>query len=201
MLQQTEQTPEPEFVQRLRQADTEVFWIIYNTYKSKLYWYCLKFIKSAEVAEEIVQDVFVTLWERKESLHPDSSLGAYLHTVAKHRILNHLKKESRNAAYLKEKRLLADEAVNTTEMELVYADYLELAQAAITRLPPQRQLIYKMSREEDMSNQEIALALGISKNTVKVQLVKALKALRASLGLKSGLIILFFLLTTFFPGT
>jgi RNA polymerase sigma factor (sigma-70 family) len=129
--------------------------------------------------------VFVKLWEHKEFLQPDTSLGAYLYTLAKHRVLNHLKKEALNASYIKEKILTTDKSSNPTEAEVEYADCLELANIAITRLPAQRQLIFKMSRQEEMSNQEIAVALGISKNTVKVQLVKALKTLRSSLGIKS----------------
>lgn len=170
-------------VLRLRNADEEAFRIVYDMYKSKLYWYCLKITKSSEVSEEIVQDVFVTLWEHKESLHPDSSLGAYFHTLVKHKVLNHLKKAALTTAYVKEKPLTSDEATNNTETGLDYANYLELAKIAITKLPPQRQLIFKMSRQEEMSNHEIAVSLGISKNTVKSQIVKALKFLRSSLEL------------------
>ncbi len=187
MLGQKKQVLKPEFVQRLRQGDEAVFRMVYDQYKSKLYWYCLKFIKSSEVAEEIVQDAFVKLWEHKESLNPDSCLGAYLYTLVKHRVLNHLKKEALNAAYVKEKRFTADVSGNNAEAELDYSNYWELANLAIAKLPPQRQLIFKQSRQHEMSNQEIAAALGISVNTVKVQLVKALKTIRASLGLKSKL--------------
>jgi RNA polymerase sigma-70 factor (family 1) len=187
MLQQKEQIPETVLVQRLREADEAAFRRVYEMYKSKLYWYCLKFVKSSEIVEEIVQDVFVKLWEHKEFLQPDTSLGAFLYTLAKHRVLNHIKKEALHTSYIKEKIFTTNTSGNPTESEVEYADYMEAANIAITRLPAQRQLIFKMSRQEEMSNQEIAVALGISKNTVKVQLVKALKTLRTSLGIKSKL--------------
>ena len=188
---------EPELVQRLKKADEEAFRIVYDTYKSKMYWYCLKFVKSSSLAEEIVQDVFVKLWENKESLYPGTCLGAYLHTIAKHKVLNYLKKEALNAAYKKEQILSSSEIDTQTESGLDYANYLEIANVAITKLPQQRQIIFKMSRQDEMSNQEIALALGISKNTVKVQLVKALKSLRNSLGIKSKLTSLLLLVFNF----
>lgn len=198
MKKQPEHPEETELVLRLRLADEEAFRQVYDGHHRKLLWYCWKFTKSREIAEELVQDVFVKLWEQREKIHPDTSFGAYLRTLAKHRVLNHLKKEALRADFEKAKKQSAEETTESAERGLEYANYLELAQAAMLRLPPQRQLIFKMSRQDEMSNEEIAAALGLSKNTVKSQVGKALKFLRSSLGLSSSLSLLLFLLSFLF---
>ncbi|WP_310393789.1 RNA polymerase sigma-70 factor [Hymenobacter sp.] len=173
-----------ELVNRLRKADEAAFRTLYDLYKSKLYWYCLKFTKSEETAEEMVQDVFVKIWEKKETLNPELSINAYLYTLAKHLVLNHQKKTTHATLYAQQTLLRTSEASNQTEVAIEYADYLTLAHQAIAQLPPKRHQIFQMSRQEEMSHEEIASALGISKHTVNVHLVKALKYIRATITLQ-----------------
>lgn len=180
MERQKEQQQEQELVLLLRNADEKAFRAIFDLHQPKLYLYCLKHLESSEEAEEMVQDIFIKLWENRETLDPNSHLGAWFHTLAKNKLINHWKRTSLSASYLKRKRLSAEEASNQTENSIDFANYLELTNAAIAKLPTQRQLIFRMSRQEDLSSQEIANSLGISKHTVKSQLVKALKYLRAS---------------------
>lgn len=179
-----------ELVNRLRNADEGAFRALYDLYKSKLYWYCLKFTRSEETAEEIVQDVFVTVWEKRASLDPALSINAYLYTLAKHRVLNHQKKEAHAALYAQQTLLRTPEASNQTEAAIEYADYLNLAHQAIAQLPPKRYQIFQMSRQREMSHEEIAAELGISKHTVNVQLVKALKYIRTAITLRPDVLLL-----------
>jgi RNA polymerase sigma-70 factor (family 1) len=173
-------------VLRLQQSDEAAFRMLYDHHKTKLYSYCLKFTKCQEAAKEIVHDVFVKLWEERAHLNADLNLSSFLFTIAKHKLINHIRKAALSSAYVKEQQHLTSEACCRTEAGLEYGNYLELATQAITRLPPQRQLIFTMSRQQELSHQEIAAALGISKNTVKEQIAKALKSLRLFLEVRSN---------------
>jgi RNA polymerase sigma-70 factor (ECF subfamily) len=173
-------------VVRLKQSDAAAFCLLYDHHKSKLYGYCFKFTRCGEAAKEIVHDVFVKLWEEREQLNADLNISAFLFTIAKHKLINHIKQGARNAAHVQAQMRSSTEACSRTEQGIEYGNYLELASQAITRLPPQRQLIFTMSRQQELSHQEIALALGISKNTVKEQIAQALKFLRLFLEVKSN---------------
>jgi RNA polymerase sigma-70 factor (ECF subfamily) len=181
---------------RLQQADEAAFCMLYDHFKTKLYRYCLKFTKCEETAKEVVHDIFVKLWEEKAQLDADLNISSFLFTIAKHKLINHLKKAALSTAYVQEQKRRTSEACFSTERGLEYDNYLELANRAVTHLPPQRQLIFTMSRQQELSHQEIAAALGISKNTVKEQIAKALKSLRFFLKVKSGTLLV---LAFFYP--
>jgi RNA polymerase sigma-70 factor (family 1) len=181
---------------RIKQADEVAFGMLYAHFKTKLYWYCLKFTRCEETAKEVVHDIFVKLWEDKAQLNADLNISAFLFTIAKHKLINHLKKAALNTAYVLEQKRTTSEACSSAERGLEYGNYLELANRAVTQLPPRRQLIFTMSRQQELSHQEIAAALGISKNTVKEQIAKALKALRFLLEVKTGTLLV---LACFYP--
>lgn len=174
---------------RLKQGDEAAFRLLYDQYKARLYCYCFKFTRCEETAKEYVQDIFVKLWEERQTLHAEGNISAFLYTIAKHKLINHLKKAALNASYLQEQKRLGSEVCTSTETGLEYDNYLELACRAVKQLPPQRQLIFTMSRQQELSHREIALALGISKNTVKEQIAKALKSLRLFLEVRSDMLL------------
>jgi RNA polymerase sigma-70 factor (family 1) len=182
--------PIKALVNRLKQSDEAAFRLLYDYHKSKLYGYCFKFTRCGETAKEIVHDVFVKLWEEREQLNADLNITAFLFTIAKHKLINHIKQGVRNAAHVQAQLRSSSEASSSTEQGIEYGNYLELAHQAITRLPPQRQLIFNMSRQQELSHQEIALQLGISKNTVKEQIAQALKYLRLFLDVKSNALLI-----------
>lgn len=167
------------FIRQLTRGAEKAFDSLFMHRHRQVYAYCLRLIKSEEAAEEITQDVFLTIWKKKKQLNPELSLDALLFKITRDLSFNHLKKASRDLSFrrvLKERCCQATS--NFTEDQILSAEYNQLANMAINELPPQRRTIFRMRRERDMSYEEIAEQLGISKNTVKVQLVKASKFLR-----------------------
>lgn len=177
---------------RLITGDEAAFRAIFDLYRDRLFCYCLKFTKSREAAEEIVQDVFIKVWENRQAVNPDLSFKAYLYQITKNLAFNFLKKAAGEVSFKRKVLLYLEVAHNQPEEACILQDYEQLAEKAIQMLPPQRQLIFRMSRREGMSHEEIAAILGISKNTVKVQIVKASKTLRDFFQLHTDIAVSFF---------
>lgn len=174
-------TSEKELIKRIKNGDQSAFREIFYRYKDKLLSYCFRYTKSEAIAEEIIDDVLVKIWTQRDNIDPDRSFNNYLYTITRNHSLNFLKKAVTNAA-LRENLISRFEKRHCEpEDQLVYNDLTSIAEKAIASLSPQRRRIYQMSRKEAMSYEEIANQLGISKFTVKNQIVKALKSIRSYL--------------------
>lgn len=165
----------------------DAFSQLYERYHGMLYHSALKFVKSDELAQEVVQEVFIKLWETRSNLKADLSLSAYLYTMTRNRVFNMLKRAARESRVREHIRLHAEAASNTTENNLLFSEYQAAVKKAIAGLPPQRQRIFIMCREEGKSYEEVAGAFGISKSTVRDHMVKALKSVRQQLYLRTGI--------------
>ncbi len=180
-----------ELVSLLRIGSSVAFRVLLDRYSSKLYRFSLSYLKSRCDAEEIVQEVFLKIWKIREELSPDKSFDSFLFTIAKNGILNTIRKEKSQKAYLNysvlypEKNVLIDEELNFHELERAY-------QQAVNQLSPKRREIFKLSREKFLSNAEIADHLGISVKTVENQMTSALTGIRHALRLQGFSLLLFF---------
>ncbi|TCC88355.1 RNA polymerase sigma-70 factor [Pedobacter hiemivivus] len=189
----TDQSDIPEnhtLLTKLRNGDELAFAQIYNQYRSKMYLYAYNLCKSSETAEEIVQEVFIRLWQKKEQINTDLNFSAYLKKITLNHVLNHLKKVAREKSLQDEIFHYIETIRNTTEDNLLEKELLKTYDEAIENLPPQKKIIYQMSRNEEMSHDEIAEKLNISKNTVKNHMVEATKFIRSYVN-KHGSIVCF----------
>ncbi|MBC7921841.1 MAG: RNA polymerase sigma-70 factor [Ferruginibacter sp.] len=169
---------ESSLVARVVSGDEQAFKDLFFIYKHKLYGYCLRYVKSAAMAEDLVQEAFMKVWEHRHQLDPQQSFGAYLFRITRNHLLNCLKRVAYQEAFVKHAAAQRDCLHHQTEWAVISADYEQLAVQAIARLPRQRQLIFQMSRQDGLSHEEIARILNISTNTVKVQIHRALKTIR-----------------------
>lgn len=165
-------------IQQLIQGEEPAFRILYEKYHAPLYYYTLKFLKSGALAEEVVHDVFLKIWENRKNLRTDLNFRAYLFTICKNHIVNVLLRASKEREIKNKIARHLDTSHNDLEETVVYADYMNLAYEAINHLPPQRQLVFKLCREEGKTYAEIAETLNISTGTVKDHLVKAGKFIK-----------------------
>lgn len=172
---------------------------LFRRYEVKLYTYVVKFSKSPELAEEILQDVFVSLWEYRETIEPALPLGALLYKIAKNKILNAVRRESRMAEVHKAYSLSMEVSRDFTEEKVFQNDYQRIMDKAIGNLPRQRRSIFQMNHQEGKTYDEIAATLGISRNTVRNQMIKSLKYIRdflnANFDLNINAVVLIHLLT------
>ena len=176
-------TPDEEhlLVIRLIAGDEEAFCELYATYKNRLIYFAMRFLKSREYAEDIFQDAFTAIWECRRFINPDASFSAYLYTIVRNRILNQLR-ELANEDKLKE--YILSEAIdysNDTKNEIFAKDLNDLISRALLQLTPRQREIFEMSREKQMSHKEIAEVLNISIHTVQEHISSSLRTLRSYL--------------------
>jgi len=181
--------PAEEFwlLQQAGEGSRQAYAALYHFFLPKLYQYIYNIIRSKEDTEEILQDIFLKLWEKKEELKNVRSLNSYLFRIAHNKLMNlydHQKVEQKAMNYV---YLHAEESGATTEDNYIYKQYNEAAQLALSSLPPKRRQVFEMSTQQDLSLDEIAAELQISKSMVKKQLYSANRHIKEYLQLHAGL--------------
>lgn len=156
---------ERELLIRIASDDEHSFEQLFNIYHSHLFTYVFRISESAELAEEIVQDVFLKLWINRQALAEVTNFKSYLFTVSKNHTLNCIKKIVKERLLKREVEPGIIESIpeESTETPL----YFSLLDEAVNQLPPQQKKIYLMSRHERLKYAQIADELGLSKETVK----------------------------------
>lgn len=165
-------------VARLKEGNLDAFDNLYHQYKGKLFGFCFKMTQNKDDAMDIVQEVFIKIWEIRELLDENRSFDSLLFTISKNLIYNRTRKNVFEQAY---KAYLFQENLSKVYDLTAYMEHAEqgkLIEDAIEELPEKRQQIFVMSRKEGLSNKEISEKLGTSLSNVENQLYKALKALR-----------------------
>ena len=159
------------------------FILIFHSYKERVFKYVLAIVKSKEVAEEITQDIFLTLWLQRHSLEQLDNLDGYIYTVSKNKSLNYLRKAARDIKLLDKLKNSLPQHHNNVDERLAVRDHEILMDKAITALSEQRRQVYNLSRVEGLTHDEIAKKLSLSKQTVKNHLVAALKHIKSYLNI------------------
>ena len=168
-------------VDLLGKRDEAAFEQVFKTHFKALHAYACTVLKDETMAEEMVQNVFLKLWERNEQLHISGSVAAYLYRAVYNESLNYLKHLKVKSAYqLHVSYRMKDQSDNAAK-KLSLQELEARLQKAINELPEQCRSIFQMSRFEELRYREIADRLGISVKTVENQMGKALKSLRVKL--------------------
>ncbi len=169
---------EKELLKRIAQGDEAAFRIIFDRYKERFYAAAIKMTRSADTAEEIVQEVFITLWLRRAVLATVENPASYLFTIVYNNIYAHFKKLAVEKRMKQGVGKRINDTESPTEDKLIDKENQQLLQSLIQQLPPQQQSVYKLSKLEGLSRGEIAERLHISPNTVKNHLQEAVKFIR-----------------------
>jgi len=165
----------------LRKGDLDAFRRIYTKYKKKVYFFSLSYLKSADKAEDIVQDVFTKLWEDRTRLNEHYTFNNFLFTVTKNLILNHLRKAKFEIGYRNnciELSGYCETQENNTLDSVICNDLKSYISREIEKLPPGMRKIYKLSRIQLLSNEEIASSQNLSVRTVENQIYRALSKMK-----------------------
>lgn len=168
-------------VQRLRLGDEQAFRQIYDLYAGKLHAFALKLVKSPALAEDIVQDVFVIIWELRGSLDPEKNFQSYVFTVTRNQALNVLKRSSTNKLVLHEIFFHAARSSNSTEAWLNFDETTKILSEGLNQLPPQQKRVFELCKLNGLSYEQAAAELRISPGTINAHLVKSIKFLKAYL--------------------
>jgi len=165
----------------LKKDDPQAFTEIYSRYAESLAGFAASKLYSLDDARDILHDIFVKLWENREELHITSNLQSYLFTVIRHRIIDKIRKNITREEYAAVRQSLSIIYQDSIEKGLEARELQQTIEKSLDQLPPRVKEIYKLSREQELSNREIAEKLNLSEQTVKNQLSAALKHLRKTL--------------------
>ena len=171
---------EEEWILALKEGNLLAFNELCARYGKRLFHFSKGYLHSSENSEEIVQEVFLKIWDNRGELSAQKSIEAYLFTIARNGILNTIRKSKSEQAYLNYakihpgKNILLDEELDFSELEKAYHQVID-------QLSPRRKEIFILSREQSFSNAEIAAKMGISVKTVENQMTSAISEIRKNL--------------------
>ncbi|MCC5929352.1 MAG: RNA polymerase sigma-70 factor [Cyclobacteriaceae bacterium] len=175
--------PEKNTLFRVKDGDKLEFGRLYTYYRIPSLKFCVSLVKDEEEAENIVHEVFIKIWDKRDQIKPDLNFNSYLFTCLRNKAFDYLK-EVKKSDLLKSQYLMRMETARVDDEDVENSKFTIL-HSAIDALSEKRKLILKMNVEEGKSYQEIAELLNISKNTVKNQLVKAKQILREKIDFAS----------------
>jgi RNA polymerase sigma-70 factor (family 1) len=171
-----------ELVELLRTGNEGAFTALYDRYWKRLFSVAANKLQDLYAAEELVQDIFSDLWVRKETIELTGPLGAYLAVAMKYRIINYQVRLKRGRDYqhyaAKTLPLLDD----STQEWLRFEELRDRLASLVAALPEKCRLTYRLSREQGLTQKEIARELGVSEKAVERNITRALKTLRSGLG-------------------
>ena len=167
---------ERQLLAAIAAGDEKAFRIMVEAYWSRVYYNTLTLVKSPATAQDLTQDIFLKIWLQRDKLSEVESFKSYIYVVGRNQVINALRKKivetaAADTLALREDLLMPD-------LQLEGKDAYRVLMEGVERLTPQQKLIFKMSRIEGLSHEDIARKLGLSKNTVKVHMVIALNFLR-----------------------
>jgi len=184
-----------ELILLIQKDDRVAFYNIYERYSKRLYGFVLRYIKLKEDAEEIVQVVFVKIWESRNKIDAYASFESFLFTIAYNTTISLLRKRTNEKKYLDHLKSL-QHPVNSLNLidEIHFNELNERVQSLLDELTPRQKEIFQLSREEGLSHDEIAKKLDISINTVKKHLANTLAFLKSHIDSSLTINLLFFCL-------
>lgn len=169
---------EYEDVIRLIEGDEDAFCLLYSRYKDRLLFFALRFLKSEELAEDVLQDVFTNVWLGRKLINPDVPFSSYLYLLVKHRALNELRSMERQQIL---RDCILENSIDysdITKNEILSEDLKNVLKKALAAMTPRQKEVFRLSREGQLSYKEISEKLGISVNTVHEHITSSLQVIR-----------------------
>ncbi|MGV3763197.1 RNA polymerase sigma factor [Parapedobacter sp.] len=183
---------DPELVNLLRKGQEEAFSVLYQRHWATVYQQVYRILRDDDESRDIIQEIFSTLWLKREQLAEDTNMGAFLYVQGRNRVFNLIAKQQVRRDYINSIAQFMEQA----DMNAV--DLLEEKEIAIrieqeiNQLPPRMREIFTLSRKEGHSHRQIAEMLGLSEQTVKKQVQNALKIIRPKFQNLGGILALLF---------
>lgn len=184
-------TDDKELVGSLQRGDAGAFDKLFGKYANRLYAFGLKYLRSKEDAEGLVQGVFLKVWENRKKLKQEDSFQSFLFTIAYNDICNIFRKRLNERKYQEKLMLELDESLIVSDERVDFKSVLEQVDRLIEQLPEQQKLVFLKSRREGLSSKEIAGELNLSPGTVDNYISAATKFLRSRIGRDNIALLLF----------
>ena len=169
---------EQELLLRIAEGDEKAFRVLFDQYWEPLYAATLTLVKAKEPARDLLQEVFLKIWNVRTELPGKENVKNFIFIVARNHIYNELRKKSHEEAFSENIIRHFAEKSDTALEQLIHKEARQVLNEAVSQLPEQQRLVYQLSREQGLSQQEIASRLQISLSTVKTHMSRALSAIR-----------------------
>jgi RNA polymerase sigma-70 factor (family 1) len=176
----------------LKEGDHRAYTEIYHRFKAPLYIHAYNKIRNTEEAKDLVQELFVSLWNNRQTLNLGNHLSSYLYTAVRNRVFRAISRLGLEYAYISSLQDSINQGTCITDHRVRENQLQEMINREIDALPPKMREIFLLSRRNNLTHSEIAEKLGIAEPTVKKQVNNALKTLRVKLGMFTFLIFLVF---------
>jgi RNA polymerase sigma-70 factor (family 1) len=174
-------TPENEeiiLVNQMIQGDFKAFGMLYEKYFDNLLLFTIKMVKVRAEAEEIVQNLFIKIWLRREKIDEAQNFKSYIYRIAINDVYNYTKKKAVERAYSEHVKHNLSDLEHKTLNDIYYSDLVLQIGNLVQQMPPQRRQVFQMNKEQGLSNDEISLVLNISKRTVENHMYRAISFLK-----------------------
>ncbi|HET7118971.1 MAG TPA: RNA polymerase sigma-70 factor [Hanamia sp.] len=190
-------TPDDQLLLQMAGGDRKAFTELYKRYWEDLFITAAKALRGKEEAADVVQDVFLSLWNRRNELNLRGSLAAYLHTSVRYKCIHYIEKNITRRDYLVQLAEVVIRSPSTNaEINLQLKEIEQTVNKAVAKMPPKMQEVYKLSRQEHLSYKEISNCMNISVETVKKHIQHALNLIRKDMEPYTFIIII---LVFFYP--
>ena len=161
-----------------QQQDRKAFEEIYRRYWHPLFLHAYHILDDEDEAQDIIQDLFISFWNKPPTDQIHTSLKSYLYVIVRNKVLNHIRKNKINANFIQLLSTKLTEKDFKTVQDIELKELAVLIDSEIGLLPPRMKQVFEMSRKEFLTHREIAERLGTSEETVKKQITNSLKLLR-----------------------
>lgn len=183
-----------ELMQEIKADNMFAFDVLYKKYSRRIYKFGFSILKSQEEAENLIQDVYLNLWENRHKVAEDSSVKSYLFTIAYNSSISIIRKKARESQFVEYLKTLQEVNEDPVNVALEYNELTNKLDEIIKVLPRRQREVYLMHRVEGLKYNEIAERLNISVNTIENHMSRALRTIREKLGDYSLIAILFWYL-------
>jgi len=185
---------EREVIEQIKEGSKETFRLLFDQFGPKIYAFALSYLKNESDAEELLQEVFLKLWEVRSTLDSSKNLKSFLFKICINLIYDSIRRKNIEQVYIDYSGRNNPLSGDNTWHEVIYNDMYDQLQQLIAAMPEQRRLIFRLSKEEGLSNEEIAVRLNLSRRTVENQLYRAISFLKDKIDKSSIPAVLFFFL-------
>ncbi len=169
---------EKELLIALREGDQDAFTQIYDQYSTRIFKNSVRILKSEELGEELLQETFFRIWEKRDLIDPDKPIKSYLFRIAENLAYDFFRKAARDRRMAEKLISAASEYYDHIDALVELKENNALLQSAIDQLPPQRKKIFTLCKLEGKSYAEVSSLLGISESTINDHIVKATRSLK-----------------------
>ncbi|AYD48318.1 RNA polymerase sigma factor [Arachidicoccus soli] len=186
---------EHEELLSLKNGNEHAFEIIYNRYSLSIYRRLIQMVKIENVAEELTQDVFVKIWEKRHLIDPDQLFFSYLNKIAANLVVDFYRKVSRDERLKKSIADISTKMEEPLDFKIIHEEDISIIQKAIKNLPTQQQNVYELCKIEGHTYEEASRLLGISTATINNHIVRATKSLKNYLNKNYHLVLIIFFIS------